>query len=388
MSISPNVHESLFDADIHIIVEILKTTKIFEYVVRNVIPMCRNASQSYWEVFSGEYEMLEDRIRLRTKYYKYFTVIARFSPPTASVLVDPSVSDSESQAIISVPELPGFKVKIPINSVQYLTEVKATLYYNTSEMSENSNETMATACVELEPHGSQFMENISIQIPIPSYLKVKNAHPNARLEVLYSPSGSSNEWIVQKDVKIDVSSEGEFCATFNTKTFSMWKFVWKSSKSLRNVVQTIGTVFQYVKSLSSHCQVFMSHESEKTSGINFSVQVWVYPFSDPSNEIPANYHYIIHDSGKIPIELTPGDLHFTLKLKDCLFTSNKAEQQKALSKSHTISEKFPARAEFDIDLEKESKTEFQDGAVFAYLVIKDDNVKHDCNLIKVIRYSK
>ena len=129
----------------------------------------------------------------------------------------------------------------------------------------------------------------------------------------------------------------------------------------------------------------MSQETDKTSGINFSVLVWVYPFSDHPHEIPTNYHCIIHDSGKIPINLTPGQLHFSMTLKDYLFTSSVAEEQKVYTKSHTISEKFPARAEFDIDLKQESKTEFRDGAVFAYLLIRehDDDVKHDCNLINV-----
>ena len=140
-----------------------------------------------------------------------------------------------------------------------------------------------------------------------------------------------------------------------------------------------------MKSLSSRCQVFMSRESDKTSGINFSIQVYVYKYSDHPREIPTNYHYIVHDSGKYPFELTPGDLLFTMTMKDCLFTSSVAEERKVYSKSHTISEKFPARAEFDVDLEIESKSEFQDGAIFAYLLIEDDRVKYDCNLIKVIQ---
>ena len=385
VSITPDRHETLFNPDMQIVVELMKTIKIYEYGDRKIIPMCRNESQSHWEILCGEYEMFEDRIRLRTKYYEYFTTIIRFSPPTVSAIVDPNVSDTESQVEITIPELPGFKVQIPLKSVKHSTEVKATLYYDETEMCKDSNEVIATACIELEPHGIQFTEDISIQVPIPSYSKIITAHPDARLELLYSSSGYPKEWIVFKDVKVDMFPGGEYCAKFNTSSFSIWKFVWKDVEVSEDILKTIRTIFKYVKSLSSRCQVFMSQETDKTSEINFSVLVWVYPFSEYSHEIPTNYHYTIHDSGKIPIELTPGQLHFSMTLKDCLFNSSVAEEQKVYTKSHTISEKFPARAEFDIDLKQESKTEFRDGAVFAYLLIKehDDDVRHDCNLFKV-----
>ena len=389
VSIAHNRHgKDAINTDSKIIIELMKTAKVSEYGDKQMIPMYRGETKSYWEELNGDYEMLEDRIRLKIKYFEqmYFTTIVRFSPPTASVVVDPYFAfGTESQAELTVPELPGFKVQIPSNSVQQSTEVKATLYYD-SEVSKDSNEVMATASVKLEPHGSQFTKNITVQIPIPGYSEIIDAHPDARLEFLYSPSDSSEEWVIQNDLKIDKSSKGEVLATFSTKRFSMFSIFWTSVSDIETIQ---GSIFHFVKSLSCRCQVFMSQEVSKESGINFSIQVLVNTFSDHPHEIPTNYHYVVHDSDKNPINLTAGDLHFTVTLKDCLFTANGSEKRKIYSKTHTISEKFPARAEFDIDLEKESKSEFLDGAVFAYLKIKepDDSVKHDCNLIKVIQSS-
>ena len=183
------------------------------------------------------------------------------------------------------------------------------------------------------------------------------------------------------EMKID-NVDDEYVAKFFIDHFSYWKIIW--SEPVAGVVEAIGSIFKRVKTLAARCQVFMTHEMEIESTLNLNIQVLVCPFQDSPIEIPTNYHYVLHDSGRCPIQFTPGQLHFSLKLKDYLFSEKKDGQELMLS--YQFSDKFPARAEFDIDLEKESRNRLKDGSVLARLCIEGDEDsmgKHHCSLIKV-----
>ena len=363
-----------------VVIELMKTAEVDAVGDNKIVPMFSDTDDSIppnWEDLHEECEVLDDRFRFKTTHFTYFAVIARFTPPTASVVVDP---ETDFVGELTVPEFPGFSVTIPPKSVPSPIEAKATLYYDESEEWKGSaNEQLASACVRLEPEGQKFSEKISVILPIPGYSEIIAANPGARLQLMYSPSGSSNDWRIHEDMEI-VELEGEFVAQFFTDHFCFWRVNWP--ENVRGVAKAIGTIFKRVKSLSCQCQVFMSHETEVGSVVNFSVQGLVYRFQYPPQEIPHNYHYKLHDSGRLPIRIPQGKLCFTLKLKKYLILDKKDEVR--YKKIWPLTHDSSARPNFDIDLNKKSKTRLKEGAVIAnFSVSNDDGLVYECDLIKV-----
>ena len=204
VSITPRSHLAVLTKDQPVIIELIKTAELLDIGEKKIVAMFSDTDESVppdWKELDEECDVLEDRIRFKTTYFSFFTVIARFCPPSASTKVDPSLSDVERSVRLIVPELPGFKVEIPSKSVQSATEVKVTLHYDDSEMCKSSsNKPLASACVALEPHDQQFLEKISIQIPIPGYSVITKTYPGAKPQLLYSPNALSNDWIKQDNI--------------------------------------------------------------------------------------------------------------------------------------------------------------------------------------------
>ena len=66
-----------------------------------------------------------------------------------------------------IPELPGFSVHVPNNSVSRLREavtIKGTVYY--CNKSYRFFDNLASACIGLEPHGMEFDNPVQVTIPI------------------------------------------------------------------------------------------------------------------------------------------------------------------------------------------------------------------------------
>ena len=362
-----------------VIIELMKTAELRDVGNKKIVPMYSSTDDTVppnWEDLHEECEVLDDRFRFKTTHFSYFAVIARFSPPTASVMVDP---ETDSVDELTVPELPGFCVTIPPKSVPSPIEAKATLYYDESEeWRDSANERLASACVRLEPEGQKFSQKVFVNLPIPGYSEIIAANPGAKLQLMYSPSGSANDWEIHEDMKV-VEVEGEFVVQFFTDHFSCWLVKWL--ENVRGVSNEIGHIFKRVKSLRGRCQVFMTPEVEVGSVINFSIQVSVYPFQHPPHEIPSNYNCILYDSGAAAIEFTPGNLYFSIELNELLYS--KKDKNRRFEKCHRLPEDSSVQAHFDIHLEKESKRQIVMGAVIAHLSVKDSLNKHEWNLVKV-----
>ena len=362
-----------------VVIELMKTAELCAVGENKFVPMFSDTDDSIppnWEDLHEECEVFDDRFRFKTIHFSYFAVIARFSPPTASVMVDP---ETDSVDELTVPELPGFSVTIPPKSVPSPIEAKATLYYDeTDKWKSSANEQLASACVRLEPEGQKFTEKVSVLLPIPWYSEIVAANPGAKPQLMYSLSGSSSDWEIHEDMDI-MKVKGEFVAKFFTDHFCYWRINWP--EYVRGVAKTIGSIFKRVKSVRGRCQVFMSSETEVGSVINFSIQVLVYPFQDPPHEIPSNYNCILHDSGAAAIEFTPGYLYFSIELKEFLYS--KKDKNRRFEKRHRLPEDSAVQAHFDIHLEKESKNQLVEGAVIAHLSVKDSLNEHEWNLIKV-----
>ena len=350
-----------------VIIELKKTTQLLNVGEYKAVPMFSDTDQSAppnWKELGEECDVLEDRIRFKTTHFSYFTVIARFSPPAASRSIDP---DADSLVQLTIPELPRFEVGIPSKSVQSSVEVKATLYYDNSTVcGDNSKQPLASACVVLEPHGQHFTEKISVQVPIPGYWKITDTNPNAKPQLLYSPTGASTDWVMHEDMEIDKAGE-DVLAKFYVDHFSQWKIVW--SQPVAGLVDAIGNIFRRVKSLGGRCQAFMT---ELGSAEKNAIQVVVYPFQDPPLPIPDNYHYTLLDSGKFPIEFSPEKLHFSITINDQVFSKPPVK----------FDGKFLARADFTVD---ELEVVPKEGILAQLSVdcLDDTSVKHEFPLIKV-----
>ena len=359
-----------------VVIELMKTAELCAVGDKQIVPMFSSTDDSIppnWEDLHDKCQVLDDRFRFNTAHFSYFTVIARFSPPTASVNVNP---ETDSVDKLTVPELPGFSVTIPPKCVPSPIEAKATLYYNESEeLRDSANERLASACVRLEPEGQKFSEKVSVSLPIPGYSEIVAANSGAKPQLIYSPSGSSNDWEIHEDMKV-VEVEGEFVARFFTDHFSYWKVIWP--ENVRGVAEAIGSIFKRVKSLRGRCQVFMSSDSTDVESV--SIQVLVYPFQDPPHEIPGGYNYIIHDTGATAIKFE-GDLYFSMELKEFLYSEKYKNQR--FEKHYRLPEDSAVQAHFDIHLDKKSKSQLVEGAVIAHLCVKDSLNEHEWNLIKV-----
>ena len=376
--VSITLHSQMLTMDKPVVIELMKTAEVDAVGDNKIVPMFSDTDDSIppnWEDLHEECEVLGDRFRFKTTHFTYFAVIARFSPPTASVVVDP---ETDFVGELTVREFPGFSVTIPPKSVPSPVEAKATLYYDESEEWKGSaNEQLASACVRLEPEGQKFSEKVSVILPIPGYSVIIAANPGAKPQLMYCPNGSSNNWEIQEDMEI-VEVKGEFVARFFTDHFSDWKVNWP--ETVRGVAKAIGSIFKRVKSLRCRCQVFMSRETEVGSVVNFGIQVSVYPFQDPPYEIPSSYHCILHDSGASAIEFT-GDLYFSMELKEFLYSEK--EKPRRFQKHYHLPEDSTVQAHFDIHLDKKSKSQLVEGAVIAHLSITDSVNEHEWNLIKV-----
>lgn len=368
----------LFSRDTPFIIELMKTAQVLDHGSKQIVAMVSHTDRSlppHWKVFSEACDEVEDRFSIKASHLGYFTVIARFSPPSASVIVDPINLDTVE---LTVPELPGFVVTIPSKSVNSATEVKATLYYDPKVSQVNYGQHLATACVQLEPHGQHFRKKVSVQMPIPGYSTIIEQNPSAKLQLLCSPSGCSNDWVIYDDIEI-ASVKEDVVATFLVSHFSWWKLVWP--EGVTGVAKAIGKIFHHVKYVNGRCQSFMTREADLGSAINFSIQVLVYPFQHPPQGVPTNYHYILHDSGCNPIKFNSGRLHISMKPKDYLLCKN---DSKELTEFLQLSENFAAVAEFDVDLDIGAKKALTEGAVLARLSMVDITAKeHHCNLIMV-----
>lgn len=357
------------------IIELMKTAELNSAEDSKLVPVFCNTDKSIppiWkELNEDNCETLDDRIRFKTSHFSYYAVIARFSPPTATVNVNPDVSGSDSQVELTVPEMPGFSVNIPSSAVQESTKITATLFYDDFDL--HNNPPLASARVVLEPHNYQFSEYISVCIPLPHYSEIIASNPTAQPQLMYSQSCSADDWRICDDMEITMVGN-ESVTKFATKHFSEWKVVWPEWVS--GVSKIIGNIFQRVKILGSRCQVFMSRE---TKGGSVSISALVYPFQDPSREIPLNYRYIVYDSGTLPVKFAPGKLIFSLKL-----IQKNEDTDNQFENSDELSKEFAARAMFAVQL----KSQLEDGAMFGRLTIVDgvgvNSNKHECHLIKVI----
>ena len=350
IKLTPVVHilpqEIAFSVNKLAIVELMKTMEPNRQNPHyELVPLYSLSDPFEWKkLASHDCEMLEDRVVFKTTHFGYFTTIARFSLPTASVTVEPKVSQP---AQLMIQELPGFKMVIPPTSVQSKTEITATVHYEDPTLcGDQSNHSPASACVMLEPHNVQFEDRITITMPIPNYSQIKRNYSNIKLELWHTDNTKEGAPIKLKlaeesSITIHQDDDCNYLATAYVTHFSGFMYLW-------NAIMDYCLNF-FVQSIRGRCQVFMSRETRHGSCITFGIAVLLYPFKDPYSSL-LNYPYRLFDS-VLPITLVAGEIECQIELDELLLQSyQSSHNQKNYTKSCTFPKDFNMRVEFCIRL--------------------------------------
>ena len=292
-------------------------------------------------------EMLQDHVVFKTIHFGYFTAIAQFSLPTASVTVEPKVSQP---AQLMIQELPGFKMEIPPSSVQSKTKITATVHYEDPTLcGDQSNYSPASACVMLEPHNVPFKDRIMITMPILNYDQIKRNYPNIKLELWHTDNMKEGAPVKLKlaeesGITIHQDDNCNYLATAYVTHFSAITYLWDQ------IVSTIYWLNFFVRKIRGRCQAFMSRETRHGSCITFGIAVLLYPFKDPYSGL-LNYPYRLFDS-VLPITLVAGEIECQIKLDELLLQSYQSSRnQERYTKSCMFPKEFNMRIDFCIKLD-------------------------------------
>lgn len=256
-------------------------------------------------------EIFQNCVTFSTTHFSLFAVTASIPYPCTSLPVTPNVG-----GLLEFPDIPGFKIAIPADSVSSPNIIKATLYFVDQPYAINNPErASASMCVGIEPHGLQFETPVTVSIPIPDYLEIKEYFPDASLNLYRAPSNGNEygnvDWKLAENQNSLIAQEnGTVTATFSTTHFSFYEFLWTLKDTLSLGASNIyKQIFSRAHFVSVRCQAFMS---PPLSDLTFGMVICVYKFGDPLTEI-SNYPLLVADSGEKQTFLRVGDLRVSLE---------------------------------------------------------------------------
>lgn len=351
------------------VVELKKIIELSDSEANNkVILLCANSESLEWKELGAECEcrVLKDRVSFKVTHFSLYAVISRKPRASSTVRVKPASADtptpdrsSTSPTELTIPELPGFKVQIPPFSVNANreTDITATILHDClSVCSEDDRSRLASSCVELIPHDITFSKPVSISIPIPDYVQVKESHPNAKLQIWHTNkqhNGSPDQldWnLVEHSISQD--EEGRYVAIVSTEHFSWYKPLW-------DVCAWACSRFATSFGIQERCQVFMSQETrlQPSQNITFSIAVVFYPYKEDPEPLPCNYKYTLLDSGLLDLSVSNEDaLQFVVELNEQLLPNT----HKPITGSFVISS-HQARHQKACMVSLDGKVELQPG---------------------------
>ena len=329
-------------------------------------------------------EMFQDCIVFATTHFSLFAVLSVVPYPTVMAELDPHVG-----GVLSIPDLPGFHVSIPPDSMDSRTLVQATVYYadRPCHNHEDSPLALASACFGLEPHGMEFRKPIKITIPIPDLDVIQTAfHDNAMLKLWHSPFITEDTFHWEPIENSPISIDGQ-TATFSVTHFSFFKLLWALCRdALLRLGYGASFVYSQLSSraryVSVRCQVFMS---VPLPDLTFGLLVIVYKFGEPLKEL-SNYKWAMADTGDKHVFLRTGDISLTLS---GYFEPRGEFGETSLSRCAVVDftgEDFCLRFEFALRL-KELQLPLLDHQLIGKLCVShnDGVTPIELNLIKVSR---
>ncbi len=288
--------------------------------VQDLIPVYSNSGLNQppsWGKLDGDCdcEIFQDCVLFRTTHFSLFAVISVLPYPTASISIGPNYG-----GLLTVPELPGFEVNLPPTLGETIT-VTATVYYDDTPYNIESNErALASPCIALEPHGTQFNSPVQISLPIPNYAKILSYFPNAKLELWHATAGmgiespESEKWKPFQNPNISISQCGDnHVLIFTTSHFSFWETLWDIG---RRALQKIGLGANFsntrTRYVSVRIQAFMSQPRYDVGVQTFGILVAVYKFGAPLSHL-SNYPWSLLDTGSKRTYLQLGRLEVSIQ---------------------------------------------------------------------------
>ena len=345
-----------------------------------LVPLCSATDPSQLPNWSEqtECEMLEDHIVLKTNTLGLFAVLARFSYPSSSLSIKP---DSDQELI--VPELKGFKIQLPSHSLppesaEAVEEIKATVYYSDPQYSpENEEHSLASACVDIEPHGLEFTESIPVTLPIPDYAKIKEEEPEAALEIWHAAGDNSSKpshhtWKrLDSTININQSEDGSHVATSQISQSGFIENRWNKPVAKQ---YGLGAATAYSKlprdvKYIREIRVYMSREDISEELNHFGLSVVMDSSADPPSILEANQRPVANKK----VRLALGEVSVEVEIDN---------SEKVLPDESEITEDF--WPQFDFLIKVNANSLLKEGSCFGRLHIQQvDQRPHHVNLTKV-----
>ena len=354
-----------------------------------LVPLCSNTGlyePPMWTKLEPgcNCEVFQDCITFSTTHFSLFAAVSVLPYPSTKADIN------NEGGILTLPELSGFKVHVPPDSVHtdIPITVQATVYY-ADHIKSDHNLSLATACVGLEPHGMEFRTPILVSIPIPDFAAIKTSFQDAQLQLWTSPYIDEYtlhwEQVPNAHISVQEGVSGHI-ATFQVNHFSFFELLWTIC---RDTLQTLGYgaafVYRHLPSrtryVSIRCQVFMSQPLDDQT---FGLLVAVYKFGEPLTTL-SNYKWMLADTGSKHTFLKTGEL--CVSLEGC-FEPRRDIGETVLSRRAEIQfagEDFCLRFEFALRLRDDVMFPLVDHQIIGKLYIHqwDGTTPVELNLIKV-----
>ena len=375
----------------------------YESTTQELTPVYSDSGLSQppvWGKLDGDCdcETFHDCVLFKTTHFSLFAVISVLPYPTASISIGPN-----NGGLLTVPELPGFEVNLLPTFGETIT-VTATVYYDDAPYNIESNKrALASPCIALEPHGTQFDSPVQISLPIPNYARILSHFPDAKLELWHAMAGMEMEslepinWkpFQSQNTNIFVTQRGDnHVLIFTTNHFSWWETLWDIGK---RALQKIGLGTNISNSrtryVSVRIQAFMSQPIRSQRGgvadiQTFGLLVAVYKFGTPLSHL-SNYPWSLLDTGSKRIYLQLGPLE--VSIQGCFSALEYEDPNSPLTRMTELIEfngdDFCQR--FDFALQLEAGCEIQEGMLIGKLHFRQrsgsTSVNQNYNLLVKVR---
>ena len=343
-------------------------------------------------------EIFHDCVLFKTTHFSLFAVISVLPYPTASISIGPDYG-----GLLTVPELPGFEVNLPPTLGKTIT-VTATVYYDDAPYNIESDErALASPCIALEPHGTQFDSPVQISLPIPNYAQVLSHFPDAKLELWHATAGMGMEslepenWkpFLPQNTNISITRRGDnHILIFTANHFSWWETLWDIGKrALQKIGLGASISSSRTRYVSVRIQAFMSQPiRSRIGGVvdiqTFGLLVAVYKFGTPLSQL-SNYPWSLLDTGSKRIYLQLGPLE--VSIQGCFSALEYEDPSSPLTRVTELIEfngdDFCQR--FDFALQLEAGCEIQEGMLMGKLHFRQrsgsTSVNQNYNLMVKVR---
>ena len=361
------------------------------------VPICSNTSNSQapdWVQLDSCTNCIidDEHVLFSTFHFSLFAVIFILSYPSSSMILHPHMGGT-----LLVPELPGFQLHVPNNSVSHLNKevtISSTVHFCDKTYNASDIYAPASACIKLEPHGLQFNFPVEVTVPIPDYPAISHHFPGAKLELWTSANTACHNdiprrWELMNEVDIlveDLGSNEYKFARFKIDHFSWYEILYKICASS---LQTLGLGASYVYSqLPSRMRyIFVRYQAfvSNPHDLTFGLLVAIFKFGDPLTGL-SNYPLLVADSGTKRVALHIGYLHVRLTGH---FSPTQGVGENLEREGRIIDftgEDFCERFEFALQLMPSVSLPLQSGQLLGQLHLIQQGRSLSCNLMIVSLY--